>query len=63
MLLSLGRGFVFLPGAVLLVSALNGSVSIWLAALVGELFSLALAVLLLKRNSQALGQTPAAAAA
>ncbi len=62
-LLSLGRGFVFLPGAVLLVSALNGSVSIWLAALVGELFSLALAALLLKRNSQALGQTPAAAAA
>ena len=37
--------------------------SIWLAALVGELFSLALAALLLKRNSQALGQTPAAAAA
>lgn len=52
-LLSLCRGFLFLPGALLLLFALGGSISIWLAALLGELVAFSLGLLLLKRSNKA----------
>lgn len=48
-ILSLGRGFVLLPGALLLINTLTGGAGLWMAALVGELLSLALGLLLLRR--------------
>jgi len=50
MLLSLGRGFLFLPGALLLFSTLGGGLSIWMAALAGELISLILGLFLLGKH-------------
>ena len=49
-LLSMGRGFLLLPAAVLVLYLLGGSISIWFAALIGEVLSLILALVLLKRN-------------
>ena len=49
MLLSLGRGFVLLPGALLALNALTGSSGIWMAALVGEVLSVLLGFVLLRR--------------
>ena len=47
---SIGRGFVLLPGALLLVMALTGGAGIWWAAVAGEALSLGLGVLLLRRG-------------
>ena len=49
-LLSLGRGFVLLPAALLVLNLLGASSLIWTAALIGELLSLALGLVLLGRN-------------
>ena len=49
---SVGRGFVLLPGALLLVMAVTGGTGIWLAALVGEALSLGLGVFLLRRGEK-----------
>ena len=49
-LLSLGRGFVLLPAALLVLNLLGASSLIWTAALIGELLSLALGLVLLRRN-------------
>lgn len=48
-ILSLGRGFVLLPGALLVINTLTGGAGLWMAALVGELLSLALGLFLLRR--------------
>jgi len=53
-LLSVGRGFVLLPGALLLVLALTGGAGIWWSAVLGEGLSLALGVLLLRRGEPSL---------
>ena len=49
MLLSLGRGFILLPGALLALNALTGGSGIWMAALVGEVLSVLLGFALLRR--------------
>ena len=49
-LLSLCRGFLFLPGALLALFALGGGLSIWMAALIGEVITLILALILLKKT-------------
>ena len=49
-LLSLGRGFVLLPAALLVLNLLGASSLIWTAALIGELLSLALGLVLLGRK-------------
>ena len=49
MLLSLGRGFVLLPAALLVISFLGSGQGIWMAALVGEILALALGLVLLHR--------------
>lgn len=48
--LSLGRGFLFLPGTLLVVAFLSSGSAIWMAALIGEVISLAVALLLLKKT-------------
>ena len=48
-LLSLSRGFVLLPAALLVFYALGGGTGIWLAALTGEAVTLALGLILLYR--------------
>ena len=50
-LLSMGRGFVLLPLALMTLYLMGGSLNIWFAALIGEILSLILAVLLLKKNA------------
>lgn len=49
-LLSLGRGFVLLPAAILAIYLLGAGSVIWIAALIGELLSLALGLVLLRRK-------------
>lgn len=49
-LLSLGRGFVLLPAAILAIYLLGAGSVIWTAALIGELLSLALGLVLLRRK-------------
>lgn len=49
---SVGRGFVLLPGALLLVIALTGGGGIWWAALAGEGLSLGLGVFLLQQGKE-----------
>lgn len=49
-LLSLARGFLLLPGALLVIFFLFRGPGIWMAALVGELLTLVLALFLLKRT-------------
>lgn len=49
-LLSLGRGFVLLPAAILGIYLLGAGSVIWTAALIGELLSLALGLVLLRRK-------------
>lgn len=49
-LLSLSRGFLLLPAAILLLYLLGASSIIWMAALMGELLSLALGLFLLMRK-------------
>ena len=49
---SIGRGFVLLPGALLLVMALTGGAGIWWAAVAGEALSLGLGILLLRRGDK-----------
>ena len=49
-LLSLCRGFLFLPGALLALFALGGGLSIWMASLIGEVITLILALILLKKT-------------
>ena len=49
-LLSLARGFLFLPGALLAIFALGRGLSIWMAALIGEVITLILALILLKKT-------------
>ena len=49
---SVGRGFVLLPGGLLLMMALTGGAGIWWAALLGEALSLALGVLLLRQGQR-----------
>lgn len=51
-LLSLGRGFLFLPAPLLLIWASGATPLLWWAALVGELFALLLAVLLYRRAAK-----------
>lgn len=51
-LLSLGRGFVLLPCALLAMSVLWAGNGIWMSALLGELISLALALFLLRKNAE-----------
>lgn len=48
-LLSLGRGFVLLPGALLLINTLTGGAGLWIAAVVGEILSVLLGLALLRR--------------
>ena len=50
-LLSLGRGFVLLPAAVMALYLLGAGTMIWWAALIGEVLSLVLGVVLLRLNS------------
>lgn len=50
-LLSLARGFVLLPGALLAVYFFLHGAGIWMAALIGELVTLLLGLLLLRRIS------------
>ena len=50
-LLSLGRGFVLLPAAVMALYLLGAGTMIWWAALIGEMLSLVLGVVLLRLNS------------
>ena len=47
---SIGRGFVLLPGALLVLMALTGGTGIWWAALAGEALSLGLGVFLLRKG-------------
>ena len=49
-LLSLGRGFLLLPAALMVLYLLGASAMIWTAALIGELLSLGLGLFLLRRN-------------
>ena len=49
MLLSLGRGFVLLPAALLVIHFIGGGQGIWMAALVGEVLALILGLVLLRR--------------
>lgn len=49
-LLSLARGFVLLPAAILGIYLLGAGSMIWIAALIGELLSLALGLVLLRRK-------------
>lgn len=49
-LLSLARGFVLLPAALLVMNFLGAGSAIWMAALIGELLSLALGLFLLRRK-------------
>jgi len=56
--LCLGRGFVLLPAALLVINLLTGGQGIWMAALVGEFLSLVLGLALL-RNTE---KTPLATA-
>ena len=49
--LSLGRGFVLLPAAVMALYLLGAGTMIWWAALIGEMLSLVLGVVLLRLNS------------
>lgn len=51
--LSIGRGFVLLPAALLALLALTGGSGIWMAALVGEALSLGLGIFLLRRGEGA----------
>ena len=50
-LLSLGRGFVLLPAAVMALYLLGAGTMIWWAAFIGEVLSLVLGVVLLRLNS------------
>ena len=50
-LLSLGRGFVLLPEAVMALYLLGAGTMIWWAALIGEVLSLVLGVVLLRLGS------------
>ena len=52
-LLSLGRGFLLLPAALMVLYLLGASAMIWTAALIGELLSLGLGLFLLRRNEAA----------
>ena len=52
-LLSLGRGFLLLPGALMLLYLLGAGSIIWMAALIGEILSLALGLFLLYRHEGA----------
>lgn len=52
-LLSLCRGFLLLPAAVLVLYILGASSWIWMAALIGELLSLALGLVLIRRKNTA----------
>ena len=49
MILSLGRGFVLLPAALLIINFFGNGHGIWMAALVGEVLALLLGLLLLQR--------------
>ena len=49
MLLSLGRGFVLLPAALLVINFFGSGHGIWMAALVGEVLALILGLLLQRR--------------
>jgi putative MATE family efflux protein len=53
-LLSLARGFGFLPAALLVLNALTQGSGIWMAALVGEVLSLILGLFLLRRTQKTL---------
>lgn len=59
MTLSLGRGFVLLPAALLAINFLTAGQGIWMSALLGEILSLTLGLLLLRKTEQ----SPLAAAA
>ena len=52
MLLSLGRGFVLLPAALLVINLVSGGQGIWMAALVGELLSFLLGLVLLRSTEK-----------
>lgn len=52
-LLSLGRGFLLLPGALMLLYLLGASSVIWMASLIGEILSLSLGLFLLYRHEGA----------
>lgn len=49
---SVGRGFILLPGALLLVMAVTGGAGIWWAALLGEALSLGLGIFLMKQGDR-----------
>lgn len=59
-LLSLSRGFVFLPAAILLLSQVGSGQGIWIAALIGEGCSLLLGLVLLKKTHGAPASLPEA---
>ena len=58
-LLSLSRGFVLLPAAILVLSHLTGGQAIWIAALAGEGLSFVLGLVLLKRITASPAPLPA----